>query len=745
MLKYATIVFVLLLALGACAVFADWWIAVPEGKTANFVGRDTCAECHEAEHEKWKNSHHDLAMDLATDESVVGDFENTTLEHYGVTSTMFRKDGKYFINTEGPDGEMADFEVKYVFGVEPLQQYMVEFDRAPNQPENEVAKVQVLRVSWDTEKKEWFYLSPPDVDEKLAADDQMHWTGVAQNWNHMCASCHSTGYQKSFDVATKTYHSTFSEIDVSCETCHGPGSTHVELAEAKSLFWDRNVGYGLKQLKGEDSQPQIETCAPCHSRRRTVYPDDPPGQDFYDCFVNELLTPETYYCDGQILDEVYVYGSFIQSKMYHKGVRCTDCHDPHTNKLKFEGNALCISCHEAHPEGKYNTPSHHHHEVGSEGAQCVNCHMPSTPYMNVDFRRDHSLRIPRPDLSVDLGTPNACTSCHLEIKNVDEEKHAALPHYAAWMKEAKAGDEQVLAELARVDKWSADLCNEWYPGKYGKKDHFAYTLARAWNRDASCADDLYDLARLRKYPSIIRASALMQLAQLAPQKAIGLSERLIEEDDPQIRTTATMVMEGAPLRTRLAKVGPLLEDDLRSVRTEAARVLADIGQGGLSESDRAKRDAALEEYRRGVADNSDLAMSHLGLAILSERQKDLEQAAAHYRTAIEVQPDVTGPRSNLAELYSRLAEANPSSPRASDALAEIKRLRAEELKLFERDVKLLPDSAVTHYRYGISLYFSGDLDGAKASLIRAVELDPGQPAYQEMLSELMKLLQSQGR
>lgn len=750
MLKRPFILLLSIFVLGVGAVVADWWTAMPTEshpgyKPATYVGRNTCAECHSTQHADWSGSHHDLAMDHATQASVLGDFDDAELEHYGVTSRMFRRDDKYFIHTEGPDGKMADFEVKYVFGVEPLQQYMIELERDPGLPKNQVGKVQVLRVSWDTEKKEWFYLSPPDVDDKLAADDPMHWTGMAQNWNHMCASCHSTGYQKNFDVATQNYHSSFSEIDVSCETCHGPASKHVELATANSLFWDRNIGYGLKQLKGDDSTPQIESCAPCHSRRRTVYPDTPAGQDYYDCFVNELLTPETYYCDGQILDEVYVYGSFLQSKMYHKGIRCTDCHDPHTTKLKLDGNAMCVSCHDAHPAGKYDTPNHHHHQQGSAGAQCVNCHMPASPYMELDFRRDHSLRIPRPDLSVDLKTPNACTGCHLEQKNIDADKHEGLPHYAAWMAAAKAGDTQVSTELERVDRWAADLCDQWYPDKYGKKDHFAYTLSQAWAGDPSCIPELRDLARLRKYPSIIRASALMQLAQLSPEIAIKLSQKLVSENDPQIQTTAVMVLEGAELRDRLDGVSPLLDHPVRSIRVEAARVLADVGQGGLPAEKMALRDAALQEYKQGVADNGDLAMAHSGLAILAERQQNLGQAIDHYKTAIRVQPGVRGPRSNLAATYEAIAKRMPGTSQAAKADAEIQRLRAEELELYRRDIKLLPDSALLQYQYGLALYLAGEYLEAKAALERAVELDPKSPQYAQGLQGILQFLNSQPR
>ena len=347
----------------AAALFADWWICLPEDVQATFVGGQACVECHATETHLWRGSDHDRAMDVATDDTVLGDFEDATFTRHGITSRMFRRDGKFFMNTEGPDGQMADFEIKYVFGVRPLQQYMVEFDRPPDMPTNEIARLQVLRVSWDTEKKEWIYVPPPDVDDKLAPDDDLHWTGIAQCWNNMCAYCHSTNLQKNFNVETRTYHTTFSEIDVSCEACHGPASLHIELANSKSIFWDRKRGYGLAPLKSRDTDIQIHTCAPCHSRRRMIHPDFRPGDNYYDYCSNELLEQATYYADGQIMDEDYVFGSFIQSKMYHKDIRCTDCHDPHSGLLKLHGNQVCVACHQ-HAPGKYDTPAHHHPQVG---------------------------------------------------------------------------------------------------------------------------------------------------------------------------------------------------------------------------------------------------------------------------------------------------------------------------------------------------------------------------------------------
>ena len=202
-----------------------------------------------------------------------------------------------------------------------------------------------------------------------------------------CAECHSTDVKKNYDLKKNTYHTTFSEIDVSCEDCHGPGSIHVELAEARSLFWDRRYGYGLAEMKGRPARNEIDICAlprPAAGRAWRLSA----GREFLDYYEPELLHADLYYPDGQILEEDYEYGSFLQSRMHREESRCTDCHDPHSNGLRLPGNQLCTRCHTA---GKYDGPVHHHHKVESKGSSCVECHMPSRKYMVVDPQHDHSL------------------------------------------------------------------------------------------------------------------------------------------------------------------------------------------------------------------------------------------------------------------------------------------------------------------------------------------------------------------
>ena len=698
---------------------------MPIDVVATYVGRGSCIECHQKEAQAFTASHHDKAMDLATDETVIGDFNNATIEHDGMTSRMFRDGKKFMVHTDGETGKMEDFEVRYVFGVDPLQQYMVEFDRDEKTLPGEVPRVQVLRISWDTLKKQWFYLRPPDVKDKLQPDDPLHWTGIAQRWQTMCADCHSTNLKTNFDVNTVTYHTTFSEIDVSCEACHGPGSTHVELANAKSLFWDRKVGYGLNQLKGESTEPQLQTCAQCHSRRGVIESGFTGGPKYHDYFQLELLQPETYFDDGQIKDEVYVYGSFIQSKMYHKNIRCTDCHDPHSLQLKHPGNETCTSCHQ-HSAGKYDVPSHHHHAVGSEGAKCVNCHMPGRTYMDVDFRRDHSLRVPRPDMSVEFGTPNACTDCHLKdyINKVPDQTRPKLREYADWLLAAEGGDKLIAGLIKETDQWSDDACEKWYGAERKTPEHFGQLFAGFRRGDSGSAEKLLSFA-MRKddvTPNIARATAFDNLSATGASGCSAAAMRILQDttDHPRVRSAAVRCLAVESPGTIRRNLIPRLNDPSRQVRHEASQMLAAPEvYNSLSANERTQVDIALRDVQRSLAGVGDRSGAHLSWAMLCEQRGMIPEAIKSYESAIRVEPTVAGARTNLAALLEQMAERGDAQ--AASRAAE---LRNEELPLLKRDSLLAPNNAMLQYRFGLALYLSGDQAAALEQLQRATQLAP---------------------
>ena len=731
-----------LIILVAGYLFQDFWSAHPEDVQVTFVGRSSCIQCHQKEAASYQGSHHDLAMDLATEETVLADFDDATFENDGIVSRMFRDGERFMIHTEGEDGEMRDFHVKYVFGVEPLQQYMVEFDRTDETKEDEIPRVQVLRISWDTAKKKWFYLRPPDVTDKLEPDDPLHWTGIGQRWQTMCADCHSTDLKRNFDSKTNQYHTTFSEIDVSCEACHGPGSLHVELANSNSVFWDRRHGYGLAELKGEDAEPQLQTCAPCHSRRGLLDTAFQAGDSYCDHFQLELLQEDTYFADGQIKDEVYVYGSFVQSKMYHKGIRCTDCHDPHSLKLKHPGNETCTSCHQ-HAAGKYDVPSHHHHVPGTEGAKCVNCHMPERTYMAVDPRRDHSLRVPRPDLSVSIGTPNACSGCHVEdqMKSLPLAKQESLKEYADWIEQAEQGDEEIAALVAKTDQWCDDACEKWYGEERKQPPHFSETIARyragiTSSNPEEITASVKAMLKLANQsdaqtPAIARASALNELAASGTPNAFPAAVSILKKssESPLVRAAAINLFMMAPPSITRKSLMPLLTDEVRLLRNEAARVLVASGTyQNLSDSEKTRVSLALRDVKASLMAASDRAGAHLGWAMLCEGQGRFEEAVEAYQTAIRVEPNTTGPRSNLSSLLENLASQR-SGKEAADLISQADQLRVEELPLLERDANLAPENASVQYRFGLALYLAGRMNEALERLETAAELEPDVPDF----------------
>lgn len=732
----------------AGGVFADYWSTRPAEIQATFVGRDACAACHEEETAAFVGSDHDKAMDLATDATVLGDFNDATLDHDGMTSRMFRDGKKFMVRTDGPSGELEDFEVKYVFGVFPLQQYMVEFDRTPDMPAHEVSRLQVLRISWDSRDKRWFYLRPPDVTDKLLPDDPLHWTGIAQRWQTMCADCHSTNLKRNFDPVANQYHTTFSEIDVSCEACHGPGSLHVELANEKSFFWDRHHGYGLAKLKGLDPQPQLQSCAPCHSRRGLLDDAFRPGDLFTDHYHLELMQPSTYHADGQIKDEVYVYGSFIQSRMHHQGIRCTDCHDPHSLKLKHNGNETCTSCHQ-HSAGKYDVPSHHHHAVGMPGAMCVNCHMPHTTYMDVDQRRDHSLRVPRPDLSVKLGTPNACSHCHVadRLESLDGavKDEFAGKEYSQWLAAAEAGNQTIADAIQQTDQWCDQACETWYGDERKQPYHFAEPIVAFRRGEPGSIDGMLQLVMKPddQASAMGRASGLSELIQSGRPESVAAALKVLGDADEAVIVRAAAVaafMVTSPTVTR-KNLMPLLQDPSRLVRTEAARTLVSSGTyQTLTGSEQLRVDQAIGEVRDALMATADRAGAHMAWAMLCEGRGRYDDAIAAYETAIRVEPNTTGPRSNLATLLENLA-TQTRRPDSDELIRRVGELRQSELPLLSRDAKLAPDNAVVQYRYGLALYLGGKWDQALHKIETAIGLAPDVAEYRQARDLLKQKLE----
>ena len=694
------ILFLILMTSNACQPSGESTTRAPaqtiDLSLASFLKNKTCKECHIKEFREWSKTHHDLAMQEATGESVLGLFENTRFNHFGVTSRFFKKKGRFFVNTDGPDGTLHDFEIKYILGMDPLQQVLIEMDDG---------RLQALTIAWDIRNQRWFHLYP---DHPTPYNNPLHWTNRFQNLNSRCGECHTTNFRKGYDTLTDRYQSTWTEMNVSCQSCHGPGEFHVIWAKEQKTGGDLdtpNKGL-LVDFNPDDVLKEIETCARCHSRRHSISPVYQPGRPFLDNFVPALLSEDLYHPDGQIIEEVYVYGSFIQSKKIDKGVGCSDCHHPHTLKLKASGNRLCVRCHQSNRE--YDTPKHHFHKTNSAGAQCINCHMPTRKTRVIDTHHDHSFRVPRPDLSIKIGTPNACNDCHL--------------------------DQSI--------EWARETVQRWY-GSKEKPRHFGEVLAAGRLGSEDAETRLVKLVRNKNQPSIVRATAL-DLLQYYGIEGVAVMMNMLIDDDPLVRVAAVGGLDRLSPRERPQWAAPLLKDPIRAVRIETARVLTSIPQDYLNEKQKLSFETALTEYIETQKAHADRPSAQLNLGIIYSNMGKTGKAEEAYQTAIRLAPDFLPPRFNLANFYNGLGRNDEAEqqlrliiqqfPKSGEAhyslgllLAELGNLKesAAELTLA---AGLLPEEARVHYNYALALQHLGRQNEATTALLIAEKLTPNDPS-----------------
>jgi predicted CXXCH cytochrome family protein len=683
---------------GLAFQFLTGWHSASSGGSsatgaATFVGSETCAGCHQAEAELWRSSQHKLAMQHASDKTVLGDFSGAGFDYDGVYSRFFRQDGKFLVETDGPDGKLGVFEVKYTFGVDPLQQYLVEF------PDG---RLQALSLAWDSRTKEqggqrWFHLYP---DEEVKHDDILHWTKLNQNWNFMCARCHSTGMRKNYDAATDRFATTWAEISVGCEACHGQGSRHVGWARAQQSWWpfgksedprkgllvrfderrdviwqlDSKTGNAHRNFTPALVRREVETCGLCHARRGEFSQDWVPGRWLSDTHVISPLTRGLYYADGQMLDEVYNYGSFKQSKMFAAGVTCSDCHEPHGAKLRAPAEGVCLQCHAA---DKYAAVTHHHHEAVNPPLSCASCHMAERTYMVVDRRHDHSFRVPRPDVSAKLGTPNACNNCHRD----------------------------------KTAQWAASAVELWYgPNRKGLQN-YAEAFHAAWAGRSDAAALLGRVAGDPGVPAFARASALTELGPHVSPANINLARAGLSDPDPMVRIGALDMLERVPANQLWPLVSPLLSDANRGVRIRAAALLAALPTAGQPAADHEPFEHAAAEFVAAQRLNADRPEARAALGNFYARRSLTAEAEAEYQAALRLSPQYAPAAINLADLYRQLGRDG------------------EGESVLRTAIEASPRDAGLHHALGLALTRLKRADEAISELRRAAELEPDRARY----------------
>lgn len=620
----------------------------------DYAGSEQCRSCHADQFKAWRDSHHHQAMLPADSSSVLGRFDGQKESFHGVTSRFFRQGEKFLIETLSDEG-MESVEIAYTFGFHPLQQYLVLRDDG---------HYQALNLAWDSRPataggQRWFHLR-----SDMTPDSPFFWTRHLQNWNAGCADCHSTGLEKNYDASERTYATTFTESSVGCEACHGPGLAHATkgapmTSAAASLSWRFVEGQDIAVSSGVRNRSHIDMCGGCHSRRSTLQGKAPGGR-FEDRFRLSLLEEGLYFEDGQINDEVFVLGSFLQSRMHQAGVTCMNCHDSHSGRLKIEGNGLCAQCH--NPLA-YDVAGHAGHSP--DQAQCVDCHMPSRTYMGVDDRRDHRFGIPDPHLSSKFGMPDACSSCH-----DDRPKSWVLDH-----------------SIVRKDPY-ADLM-----AGSGRFDPSIVTMAVSYIGDVG-------------NPAIKRATLLARLPLTREAYELGLA--MLKDEEPMLRGAAISLLGPLPAASRYEALAPLLQDPVKSVRIDAARMLVDV-VATMPPSKTRRLLRVIGEYRDSL--QLDMAAGRSELGMLEYRLGRKQAAIDALEAAIAMEPHYVPALLNLADIYRESK---------SDEYAMV---------LLKQAIVVAPDSGAASHSFGLGLVRAGRVEESLDHLEAATERDDRVPRY----------------
>jgi tetratricopeptide (TPR) repeat protein len=670
-----------------------------------FVGSATCKSCHAKEYQDWKISDHNKAMEIPSDSTVLGNFNDQVLKADGVSSKFFKKDGNYYINTEGDDGLNHDYLVKYTFGYFPLQQYLIEFLGG---------RLQSTRASWDSKNKKWFHQY---ANQKIPSHDWLHWTGNGQNWNTMCASCHSTNLQKNYDTEKDTYKTTFNEINVSCESCHGAGKSHIDYINTDYKVGNKIVGSMIKIAKGTDQVLQINNCAPCHARASSISTDafnaSVHSKEIMDHLIPEIPSTEHYYADGQANDEDYIYTSFAESKMFARGVQCSNCHNPHSGKLILTGNAACLKCHKK----TYDSPSHTFHQIGTEGAACKNCHMPGKAYMGNDIRFDHTFRVPRPDLSVKYATPNACNNCHVD----------------------------------KTAKWSVAAIVKWYGPN--RKYHFAEDLIPGSDeKNVDAAKHLIKILNDTANPAIIKATAANYLRNYQSTESLSALIKCLNHQDAQVRYRALRSLNNFSEANWVNNVAPLLNDSVRAVRIAAAELYANLPNEKIPATMYESYTKAKQELENYLTFQTDFSVGNIMFGDYFLKQKNYVDAEKYYQRGLKKDQTMNYARLNLSAVYNAqsrnteslniLLEAKKIDPK-NDRIYynlgllyhELNNIKESE-NSFSKAIELHTLNPRVYYNYGILLQKKSQIAKAESVFLQGLKVDATSPELNYVLAVL---------
>ena len=468
-------------------------------------------------------------------------------------------------------------------------------------------RLQVLPVAYDVHKQTWYDTAASGVRHfPDRHDEALPWTDRLFTFNTTCFDCHVSQLATNYDLATDTYHTTWREAGISCESCHGPGGEHIRAMEegvkghtSKDIKIVRTLEFSHEQMN--------DMCATCHAKMVPLSTDFIAGDRFYDHYDLITLEHPDFYPDGRDLGENYTFTSWSMSPCLKSGkLDCSQCHTP-SGRPKYEGKLANQSCLPCHATIAQNSAAHSHHKLGGAGDSCIACHMPMSQFAAM-MRTDHSMRPPMPAATVTCKSPNACNECHKD-------------HDAAW-----------------ADQW----VRKWYP-----RDYQAEPLRRAALVDAARKEQWQRLPEMLadirepKGDEIYRNSLVRLLRGCRDPRKWPVLIAALKDQSPLVRASSASALEGYLTDESLPALLRAVADPVRLVRIRAAAALAPVPPQRIADpEDRRALRRAVADFQQAMAARPDDWASHANLGGFEMDRGNYAAAAQAYETALKLEPRI---------------------------------------------------------------------------------------------------------
>jgi tetratricopeptide (TPR) repeat protein len=644
--------------------------AAPEKK--EFAGSKTCYDCHAKFYDIWSTSRHGLAMQPYSPA-----FASKNLKPQSGDVVI----GKQSFHAEiGPDQgwvrqKEGDQEIRYpiahVMGGKNAYYFLAKMPKG---------RLQVLPVAYDVKSNAWYDTAKSGVrhfPDRAQRDEALPWTDRLFTFNTTCFNCHVSQLATNYDLETDTYHTTWRESGISCESCHGPGVEHTKAMEA-GIKGRSSKEIKIIRTRDFRHQQMNDMCATCHAKLVPLSTDFIAGDKFYDHFDLITLESQDFYPDGRDLGENYTFTSWSMSPcLKSEKLDCSQCHTP-SGRPKFEGQQVNQSCLPCHAKIVENPAAHSHHKAGSTGNSCIACHMPMSRFAAM-MRTDHSMRPPMPAATIAHKSPNACNVCH---KDQLHENHGP--------------------------EWADEWVRKWYP-----RDYQAEPLRRAALIDAARKADWKRLPEMltdvqgQRGDEIYRNSLVRLLRNCPNPRKWPVLIAALKDGSPLVRSNAAAALEGYLTPESLPELLRAASDPVRLVRIRAAAALAPVPLKRLDDVEaRNSLRLAIEEFKKAMAARPDDWASYANLGGFYMDSRDYPAAVDAFETALKLEPRMVPAMVNAALAYSNVKQNE----------------KAEAW--LRRALKAEPENAAANFNLGLLLAETDRPDEAEKALRAALKSDP---------------------